>query len=375
MDMSSGRPPRPPRREGGSAANRPPSRGNVRRGAPAPDEAPRGGSRPSEGRGGDTRRPRPSSTGRAAGGRPRSGPGRPSTGRGGRPGGPRGGAKEGPRRALTAAELRAAEVNAKRARRAPPDPEAERAKIEGREVERWVDEGAIRAEAASAASRAAARPRRNRPPRAVAPDTATRIGAAARDGRRAAVLTERLAQAQDAFDREHFEEARHLALQLVRELPNVAAVHEILGLTAYRMGRWKQAAAELEVSQALHPAVELLPVLADVYRAQHRWADVERVWSDVRELSPSQEVMAEARIVAAGAEADQGDLQGALRTMARATQVPKKVRDHHLRQWYVLGDLYDRAGEPLEAVRWFELVASHDREFVDVSERLRALGR
>jgi len=209
----------------------------------------------------------------------------------------------------------------------------------------------------------------------VAPDTATRIGAAARDGRRAAVLTERLAQAQDAFDREHFEEARHLALQLVRELPSVAAVHEILGLTAYRMGRWKQAAAELEAAQALHPAVELLPVLADVYRAQHRWADVARVWSDVRELSPSQEVMAEARIVAAGAEADQGDLQAALRTMARATQVPKKVRDHHLRQWYVLGDLYDRAGEPLEAVRWFELVASHDRDFVDVSERLRALGR
>jgi tetratricopeptide (TPR) repeat protein len=209
----------------------------------------------------------------------------------------------------------------------------------------------------------------------VAPEAAARIGADARDSKRAAVLTERLAQAQDALDREHLDEARQLALQLVRELPNVAAVHEILGLTAYRMGRWKQAATELETAQALHPSVELLPVLADVYRAQRRWDDVEEVWSEVRAASPSPEVVAEARIVAAGAQADQGDLQGALRTMARATQVPKKVRDHHLRQWYVLGDLYDRAGEPLEAVRWFELVASHDREFVDVTERLRALGR
>ena len=88
-----------------------------------------------------------------------------------------------------------------------------------------------------------------------------------------------------------------------------------------------------------------------------------------------QEVLAEARIVAAGAHADRGDLVGALRTMSRATQVPKRVRDHHLRQWYVLGDLHDRAGDPLEATRWFQLVADHDRDFVDVVDRLRALGR
>ena len=61
--------------------------------------------------------------------------------------------------------------------------------------------------------------------------------------------------------------------------------------------------------------------------------------------------------------------------MGRATQVPKRVRDHHLRQWYVLGDLHDRAGDTLEATRWFELVADHDRDFVDVVDRLRALGR
>ncbi len=49
--------------------------------------------------------------------------------------------------------------------------------------------------------------------------------------------------------------------------------------------------------------------------------------------------------MAAGAQADRGDLKGALRTMSRATQIPKRVRDHHLRQWYVLGDLHDRAGD------------------------------
>jgi tetratricopeptide (TPR) repeat protein len=152
-------------------------------------------------------------------------------------------------------------------------------------------------------------------------------------------------------------------------------VHEVVGLAAYRLGRWKQAVAALESAQALHPTVELLPVLADGYRALRRWEDVDRVWADVRASSPAQEILAEARIVAAGADADRGDLQAALRTMAKAKQMPRRVRDHHLRQWYMLGDLYDRAGDPLEATHWFELVARHDAEFVDVADRLRALGR
>ena len=276
---------------------------------------------------------------------------------------------------MTAAERRAAEVNATRVRRPPRDSDAERAKIESRSLEEWIDEGALRAEATSAATRAAAPSRPPRRTRDVSPDTAASIAGAARDSRRAAVLTDRLGQAQEALDRERFDDARRIAAQVLRETPKVAAVHEVLGLAAYRSGRWKQAATELEAAQALHPSVEMLPVLADVYRAQRRWADVERIWAEVRAASPGQEVLAEARIVAAGAEADQGDLRGALRTMSRAVQVPKRVRDHHLRQWYVLGDLHDRAGDTLDATRWFELVARHDHDFVDVVDRLRALGR
>jgi tetratricopeptide (TPR) repeat protein len=276
---------------------------------------------------------------------------------------------------MTAAEQRAAEVRASRPPREPRDPEAERAKIEARTQEEWIDEGALRAEASGAASRAAAPRPKARRPRGLGPDASTAISASARDPKRAQVLTDRLAQAQEALDRERFDEARRIALPLLRELPDVAAVHEVLGLTAYRTGKWKQAAAELETAQALHPSVELLPVLADVYRAQRRFGDVERIWTSIREISPSQEVLAEARIVAAGAQADQGDLKAALRIMGRSADVPKRVRDYHLRQWYVLGDLHDRAGDTLEATRWFELVARQDRDFVDVVDRLRALGR
>jgi tetratricopeptide (TPR) repeat protein len=278
----------------------------------------------------------------------------------------------------TAAERRAAEVRRTRAPRPPRDPDAERLAIESRTIEQWIDEGSLRSEATDAATRARSgpSPRRKRDrPGQVDPQTATVIRAAVGDSRHANKLIERLTHAQEALERERFDEARRLASPLLRELPGVAAVHEVVGLAAYRSGRWKQAVAELEAAQALHPTVELLPVLADGYRALRRWDDVERVWADVRAASPAQEVLAEARIVAAGADADRGDLEAAIRTMAKAKPTPRRVRDHHLRQWYVLGDLYDRAGDPLEAAHWFELVARHDTEFVDVADRLRALGR
>jgi tetratricopeptide (TPR) repeat protein len=193
--------------------------------------------------------------------------------------------------------------------------------------------------------------------------------------RRGERLLERLSAASQALDRERFDEARRLAAPLVRELPHVAAVHEVSGLASYRLGRWKQAATELEAARAIRETVELLPVLADCYRALRRWSDVERVWADVRASSPPHDVMAETRIVAAGALADRGDIKAAIALMTPAAATPKRVRDHHLRQWYVLGDLYDRAGDTVAATRWFRAVAQNDADFVDVRDRLRALGR
>jgi hypothetical protein len=85
--------------------------------------------------------------------------------------------------------------------------------------------------------------------------------------------------------------------------------------------------------------------------------------------------MAEGRIVAAGALADQGRLKDAIELMQPAQKPPKKVREYHLRQWYVLGDLLDRAGDTVGAARWFKQVLAHDSDFADTRERLRALGR
>ncbi len=265
-------------------------------------------------------------------------------------------------------------VRAKRGpRRTPITPEGEQAKIEARETEQWIDEGSIRSEAEAATSRASGS-RSGRPAPEVDPEVLAEIHVAV-DPRRAARLSERLASAGAALDRERFDEARRMVAPLVRELPQVAAVHEVSGLAAYRTGRWKEAAQSLELARQLRPDPTLLPVLADCYRALKRWKDVDTVWADVRKASPHHEVMAEARIVVAGSLADRGELKQAIELMRAAEKPPKRVRDHHLRQWYVLADLYDRAGDTVAASRWFREIAQRDPAFADVRDRLRTLGR
>ncbi|MFT3854547.1 MAG: hypothetical protein QM733_17685 [Ilumatobacteraceae bacterium] len=162
---------------------------------------------------------------------------------------------------------------------------------------------------------------------------------------------------------------------VLRDVPDLAFAHELAGLAAYRLGQWRKAISELETARLLDGTLNHHAVLADSYRVLRRYHEVDTLWRELREGSPSPTLLAEGRIVAAGALADQGDIPGALRVMAKATSVPKKVRDHHLRQWYVLGDLSDRSGDVMAARRWFGFVAQYDADFADVQERLRALGR
>jgi tetratricopeptide (TPR) repeat protein len=270
------------------------------------------------------------------------------------------------------AERRAAEVRKTRGPRQPIDPDLERVRIESRETERWVDEGAIRDEAVAATVRAA--PRRERRAPELDPEVVADVHVAATDPRRAARLVERLTAASGALDRERFEDARRMVSVVVREAPQLAAGHEISGLACYRLGRWRDAAEALETARQLHEDPTLLPVLADCYRALRRWADVEAVWRDVRASSPSHEVMTEARIVVAGAHADRGELREAIALLS--LQKPaKKVREHHVRQWYALADLLDRAGDTVGATRWFREVLAVDPDFADTRQRLRSLGR
>ncbi len=144
-------------------------------------------------------------------------------------------------------------------------------------------------------------------------------------------------------------------------------------MTQYRIGNYRAAAKELEAFVELTGSVEQHPVLMDCYRAQHRWARVDEFWQELAEASPSAELVTEGRIVAAGALADQGRLQDAIELLARKARSVKRPREHHLRLWYALADLEERAGDHARARALFERIAAHDAGFADVRSRRRSL--
>jgi tetratricopeptide (TPR) repeat protein len=190
---------------------------------------------------------------------------------------------------------------------------------------------------------------------------------------RDARLGKRLANAADAFEAERFGDARALLQPVVKEAPELPEGRELMGLTLYRLGRWKEAIEHLEAFRDLTASTEQHPVLADCHRALGRWADVEELWAELGEASPDPALVTEGRIVLAGARADQGDVPGAIRVLEKGWRPPKRPRPDHLRRAYALADLYDRAGRTPRARQLFGWVAEHDPRLADVADRIRAL--
>jgi tetratricopeptide (TPR) repeat protein len=187
-------------------------------------------------------------------------------------------------------------------------------------------------------------------------------------------LNDRLAQAAKAYERDRYIDARQILKTLIEAQPTNPAVRELYGLTLYRLGRYRDAAKEIRTYIDLTGSYDQHPVLADCYRALKRWKPVDELWEDLRKASPSAEVVVEGRIVTAGAMADRGDLTGAIELLEQARAEPKRPRDHHLRLWYALADLYERAGDVPKARRLFRRIADHDPEFFDVTDRARGVG-
>ncbi len=186
-------------------------------------------------------------------------------------------------------------------------------------------------------------------------------------------LARRLRDAGEDFLAERFGDALITLRPLASRFAAVAEVQELYGLTLYRLGRWTAAAHRLEQYEAMTGATDQLPVLADCYRALGRINDVHDVWDRLRHSSPDAGTITEGRIVTAGALADEGRTQDAIRLLETGPLRPKHPQEHHLRLWYALADLYDQVGDLQRARRGFIRVQQAEPDFVDVNDRLASL--
>ena len=160
-------------------------------------------------------------------------------------------------------------------------------------------------------------------------------------------LVEKAESAFGAYERGRYQDALRAIKPVADEAPGVAGVRELAGLAAYRSGRWREAVRHLQAAGELSDATEHMPVLMDCQRALHKPKKVADLWAELRHSSPEPDVLAEGRIVAAASLADDRGPQRCHRHAGHGGRAKalRNPSDRHVRQWYLLADLYERAGD------------------------------
>ncbi|MHB8466128.1 MAG: tetratricopeptide repeat protein [Acidimicrobiales bacterium] len=198
--------------------------------------------------------------------------------------------------------------------------------------------------------------------------------AAAGGAKRAPRLRTEVDAALEAYVAARYPEAERRLRPVAKAAPQVAAVRELYGLTLYRLGRWNAALLELDAYHVLTGELTQYPVVADCERALGHHRAVDEIWAELRRESPGIEVLSEGRLVAAGSLADRGRFKDAIGLLAGYQADRARPKEWHLRTWYALADLYERAGDVQQARELFRRLVAHDAGFFDAAERLTGLG-
>ena len=185
-----------------------------------------------------------------------------------------------------------------------------------------------------------------------------------------------LTRAAEAYDRKRYEEALRLGRIVSDAVPGVAPVRELTGLAAYRAERWSMAKIHLRVHFTITGDPEHLPLVMDCDRANRRYRAVEKTFAELEESEPTAEVLIEGRIVMASAWADQRMYKEAIELLTKAggTKQLRNPSFRHVRLWYALADIFDRAGDTASARELFARVVIAEPDAYDAKTRLADLG-
>jgi tetratricopeptide (TPR) repeat protein len=203
-------------------------------------------------------------------------------------------------------------------------------------------------------------------------DVVKDLRATARPGKED-ILVKVFSEAVAAYFEGDFKEAIRLGDQCKHMALRSASAREFLGLAHYQVGNWAEAIKELAAFKRITGSVEQNHVLADSYRAVRKPEKALELCEEVLGSRPEEQIGYEAAIVAAGALADLKRYDDAIKWLESLDLQPAVAQEHHLRAWYVLGDLQERKGRYTQARQWFEAVAGADADLTDAPDRAARL--
>lgn len=179
--------------------------------------------------------------------------------------------------------------------------------------------------------------------------------------------TEHLMAAAQAFaDGKHGKALRE-AEQAKELSPREATVRELMGLSAYRLGRWDVALRELRTFRRFTGETTHMPVEMDVLRALDRPSDVESTWTLFRRLGGDRSTSDEAKVVFGSFLLDQDEPKRAW-SVTGPKKLRNDVRESELRVWYVAARAASRIGDRATARRIYEAIERTDAAFPGLDE-------
>jgi tetratricopeptide (TPR) repeat protein len=185
--------------------------------------------------------------------------------------------------------------------------------------------------------------------------------------RRVADALEALGEATQAFSAGKYAKALRHARNAKELSPRDTTVREVLGLSAYRTGDWREALRELRTYRRLSGASTHLPVEMDALRALGRHDDVERAWEQLRGHAVHPAVLKEGTVVYASHLIDVGRIDEA-RALVRPRRLDDDPFEEDLRLWYVAARAAAMEGDTDDAGRLRNAILRHDPSFPGIDE-------
>lgn len=190
----------------------------------------------------------------------------------------------------------------------------------------------------------------------------------------AAIVAAHLVMAGELVDEDpalalsHAQAARRRAARL-------PVVREATAEAAYAAGDWATALTEYRALHRMSGAGDYLPVMADCERALGRPREALKLAREAQQVALEPAMRLEMTIVEAGARADLGQVEEALRLLHEARTRQRAPKAAQARLAYAVADLHERQGQlGLAKDAFAQALRLDEDEVLDAASRLAKLG-